>query len=409
LNILHLSTSCSFNSAVYRLHSSLINEGVNSKILTLTSDIHDTQVIKMEKVSDIVFAKIGNKIDKLSLNKYKYRSSPFSSSLVSYSSTLKYINEINPDIVVLHWINAGFLSIDQLSQINKPLVWCLHDMWSFTGGCHYNEDCLSYQISCGNCKVLESNDYNDLSNTIIRKKESFYSNIKNFTIIGLSKWMATSAKQSFLLHKHKVVNIPNPININIFDKFNNNEALKKKFHFNKNKKLILFGAVGALRDRRKGFKELVTALENINSSDFELVVFGNDSESLIKVDFEITYLGYIKDFKKLIELYNVVEVMIVPSLQENLSNAIMESLSCGTPVVAFDIGGNADMIDHKQNGYLAKPYDTKDLANGIEFVLNNDNYEQLSKNARDKVVNNFESSFVAKKYINLYQNILERK
>jgi glycosyltransferase involved in cell wall biosynthesis len=101
--------------------------------------------------------------------------------------------------------------------------------------------------------------------------------------------------------------------------------------------------------------------------------------------------------------------MVVPSLQENLSNAIMESLSCGMPVVGFDIGGNRDMIDHKENGYLAKPFDTKDLAQGIEWILQNENYADLRVNARKKVVENFDATIVAEKYKKLYVDILNKK
>ncbi|MGA1863049.1 glycosyltransferase [Deferribacter thermophilus] len=98
--------------------------------------------------------------------------------------------------------------------------------------------------------------------------------------------------------------------------------------------------------------------------------------------------------------------MIGLILQENLSNAIMESLACATPVVAFDVGGNCDMIEHKQNGYLAKPFDTDDLAYGIDWVLNYQNYDELCKNAREKVLREFDSKVVAKKYIELYEKVI---
>lgn len=117
------------------------------------------------------------------------------------------------------------------------------------------------------------------------------------------------------------------------------------------------------------------------------------------------YLGYLFDNVSLTTLYSAVDVMIVPSLQENLSNAIMESLSCGTPVVAFNIGGNSDMVEHKINGYLAQPFNTSDLKDGIEWVLNHDSYDELCNNAREKVLKEFDSKVVVKKYIKLYKNI----
>ena len=108
----------------------------------------------------------------------------------------------------------------------------------------------------------------------------------------------------------------------------------------------------------------------------------------------------------LVTLYNAVDIMIVPSLQENLSNAIMESLACATPVVGFNIGGNSDMIEHKKNGYLAKPFDTIDLKDGIEWTLNNEYYDELCQNAREKVMREFDSKIVAQQYIEFYKKIL---
>ena len=122
--------------------------------------------------------------------------------------------------------------------------------------------------------------------------------------------------------------------------------------------------------------------------------------------YKINYIGKLSDDISLNVLYNSVDVMVVPSLQENLSNAIMESLSCGVPVVAFDIGGNKDMITHMKNGYLATPFDTQDLKNGIKFILNHKNYNSISNNARNKVLQDFDSKIVSKKYIKLYKSIL---
>ena len=125
--------------------------------------------------------------------------------------------------------------------------------------------------------------------------------------------------------------------------------------------------------------------------------------------FKTHYVGQLEYNISLVTLYNAVDVMVVPSIQENLSNTIMESLACGTPVVVFHIGGNADMIEHKINGYLAKPYESKDLAEGIEWVLNlpMQDYDKLCENARRKVVEEFDSKIVAKKYIDLYKEILK--
>ena len=175
------------------------------------------------------------------------------------------------------------------------------------------------------------------------------------------------------------------------------------------KKLIVFGAMNATSDINKGFKELAQALSYL-PADYELVVFGS-SEPEISQGFKqkAHYLGHLHDDITLRVLYNAADVMVVPSLQENLSNAIMESLSCGTPVVGFDIGGNSDLINHQVNGYLAEPYSTDDLAKGIDWVLQHQSPDKLANNARQRVLENFESSLVATKYIDLYREVLSKE
>ena len=300
------------------------------------------------------------------------------------------------------------INIKDIKQINIPIVWSLHDMWPFTGGCHYDEECEAYKKTCGKCKVLGSTKPNDLSRKIYNKKKKAYSKIDNITIVGLSKWIADCAKQSSLFKDKKIINLPNPINTEIykpFDKINS----RKLWNLPLNKKLILFGAMSATSDPRKGFKELTESLKKLKSKNIEFVVFGSNApENQPDFGFKIHYMGTLSDDVTLVTLYNAVDVMVVPSLQENLSNAIMESLSCGTPVVGFDIGGNSDMIEHKQTGYLAKPYNTTNLAEGIDWIIKNKNYNQLCENSRKKVLKEFDSKVVAEKYIELYKEIIKK-
>ena len=169
--------------------------------------------------------------------------------------------------------------------------------------------------------------------------------------------------------------------------------------------------MGATSDPRKGFKELKEALSKLkNPENIELLVFGSAKpHKPSDLGLVTHYLGSLSDDISLVTLYNSADLMVVPSLQENLSNAIMESLACGTPVVGFNIGGNSDMIDHKKNGYLAYPQDSNDLLKGIEWVLNNKEYDQLSLNSRSKVLVEFDSKIVSKNYIDLYKDILNKK
>jgi len=393
--------------AAHRLHEALLGQGVDSQMLVQENKSKEYRVLlPSEKKTKKIFNKVRPFIDQAFLYKYKNRSkTPFSVSFLPSKDVIKKINELEPDVVHLHWVCAGFLNIEDIGLIKKPIVWSLHDMWPFTGGCHYDENCGKYVNSCGSCKVLQSKSDNDLSRKIWERKKKNFSK-KNINVIGLSRWLEKCAKESFFLKKSKVVNLPNPINPIIFKPVNKTIA-RELWDLPNEKKLILFGAMNATGDLRKGFKELSNALYELQSKDVELVIFGSsEPKQSQNFGFKTHYLGQLSDDVSLATLYSAVEIMVVPSLQENLSNAIMESLSCGTPVIGFNIGGNSDMIDHKINGYLAKPFDPSDLARGIEWVLNAPNYEELCKNAREKVLREFDYKVVAPKYIELYQEIL---
>ena len=394
--------------AAYRLHKSLLASGVDSQMLVQGKSSDDYTVIGGNTKVQKAMAKLRPTIDSLPVRRYKNRTKTlFSPSKFGFSGIVDKINEINPDIVHLHWIAGGMMRVEDITRIKAPIVWSLHDMWAFTGGCHYDEECEGYKKSCGNCKVLASDKQNDLSAKIFKRKQKAFASKKDITIVGLSNWLNECSKSSTLLKDKKHINLPNPIDTNIFKPFDE-ETARELWSLPKNKKLVLFGAMGATSDPRKGFHQLVESLYKMQQTDaIELVVFGS-SEPYNAPDFGFTthYLGNLVDDISLVTLYSAVNVMVVPSLQENLSNAIMESLACGTPVVAYNIGGNSDMIKHKKNGYLANPFDTGELGFGLEWVLNSNNYLELCSEARKKVLDNFEGNIVAEEYIKNYKNIL---
>lgn len=397
--------------AAYRLHRSLIKKNIDSQMLVQRKSSDDYSVIGPEtKIQKAMLAmKIRSKLDQYPVKLYKNRTKTiFSPAWVPLSSTVDKINELSPDIVHLHFINAGMLRIEDMENINAPVVMSLHDMWAFTGGCHYNEECEGYKKSCGTCKVLGSNKVNDLSRKIFIRKQNIFLKMENMTIIGLSHWLESCAKESTLFKDKAVVHLPNPIDVDTFRPINK-EVSRELWNLPKNKKLVLFGAMGATSDPRKGFIKLSEALHRLEDKNIEFVVFGSsEPKEAQNFGYKTHYLGQLTDEVSLVTLYNAVDVMVVPSIQENLSNAIMESLACATPVVGFNIGGNSDMIEHKKNGYLVDPYDISDLTNGIEWILNALNYNELCQYARDKVLQEFDSVVVSKKYIKLYKEILNK-
>lgn len=409
MKVLHINKSDSTGGAAraaYRLHRALLEQGIDSKMLVQRKERHEQEIMRPSGIVDQLVYKLQAFMEERTLKFYGYSPSiPFSTNLISSHSMLRSIKEIDPDIIHLHWIGGGMLKIEDLSKIDKPIVWSLHDMWAFTGGCHYDDECRLYRNSCGNCKVLGSRKEDDLSKKTLHRKEKTFSKISNMIIIGLSKWLANCAKESTLFKDKKVVNLPNPIDTNRFQPFDQKKA-RELLNLPQKKKLIFFGAMNATSDTRKGFKELNEALDKLNATDVELVVFGsNESNKVHNFEFKTHYLGSLVDDITLQVLYNAADILVVPSLQENLSNVIMESLSCGVPVVGFDIGGNSDMIEHKKNGYLAQPFSSDDLARGIEWVINHKDHNLLSCNAREKVLQEFDSNFVAKRYIELYKEV----
>lgn len=395
--------------AAYRLHKALLTEGVDSQMLVQSKSSDDFTVLGPQTKFQKAMGKLRPTLDSIPVRRYPERTKTlFSPSWVPFAGLVDKINALNPDVVHLHWIAGGMMRIEDLAKINAPIVWSLHDMWAFTGGCHYDEECGKFKNSCGSCPVLASAKENDLSSKVLQRKQVSFKQHTNLTIVGLSNWLAKQAKSSSLFKNTSVVNLPNPIDTTSFAPFCKQQA-RTLFKLPGDKKLVLFGAMGATSDPRKGFKELAQALSYL-PADYELVVFGSN-EPKISQGFKqkAHYLGHLHDDITLRVLYNAADVMVVPSLQENLSNAIMESLSCGTPVVGFDIGGNSDLIDHQVNGYLAEPYSSADFAKGIDWVLQHQSPDKLADNARQTVLVNFESSLVASKYIDLYREVLSKE
>ncbi|HIP51885.1 MAG TPA: glycosyltransferase, partial [Campylobacterales bacterium] len=338
--------------AAYRLHKALLVENVDSEMLVLHKHSDDFTVLTTSQSTlQKTLTIIRSFIESIPVRFYKNRTKTFfSPSFTPFGKIVQKINEMRPNIVHLHWVSGGVIRVEDFKNINVPIVWSLHDMWAFTGGCHYDEECGAFKSECGNCKVLGSTKQYDLSSKVFQKKKKSYGKIDNMTIVGLSNWIHESAKSSFLLKDKKHINLPNPINTDIFKPFSK-ELARELWSLPKDKKLILIGAMYATSDPRKGFDELMESLGKIEDNSVELVVFGSsEPKESQSFGFKTHYFGSLHDDISLVTLYSAVDGVVIPSLQENLSNVIMESLACATPVVGFNIGGNSDMIEHQING-----------------------------------------------------------
>ncbi|MBQ4393863.1 MAG: glycosyltransferase [Paludibacteraceae bacterium] len=371
-----------------------------------------------------IIQKFKNRYHMFKWHPYKHTKQNVFMSDLRHTNIHGALQKLDYDIVHLHWINNRFLDIREMAKIHKPIVWTLHDSWPFCGVCHYFIDCNRYQNHCGTCPMLGSKKEQDLAYEIFENKLAAYRDL-DFHIVTPSRWLGDCAKKSALLGRFPVHVIPNCLDTELFCPLSKTEiqtiaerqqnavvsrVLREATEKRLEKPLILFGAMNAANDRRKGFSSLLSALQLLDKQGFtaHLVVFGANAQELPMHfrNIDVTFVGYIGDSQLLTALYNIADVMVVPSLTENLSNAIMESLSCGTPVVAFNIGGNSDMIDHQQNGYLATELDCEDMAYGIQWCIKNNTNDVLSMKARQKVMNNFTIDIVSKQYKQLYQSLL---
>ncbi len=321
------------------------------------------------------------------------------------------------DIIHLHWINFGFLSLNSLEKLfitHKSIVWTLHDMWVFTGGCHYSRECINYERNCGNCvQFLKNPSENDLSHQVWERKKEIFSKA-NVTIVTCSEWLAQKARKSSLLKDKTIVSIPNPIDTDVFRPIEKNVA-KAYFKLSPDKKYILFGAV-KISDIRKGFTYFTEALSMLDvrlsnlehqKSNIEIIIFGQAQASDFEgLPFKVNILGKLSDLETIAIAYSAASVFVSPSIEDNLPNTIMESMACGTPVVGFEVGGIPEMIDHEKLGYLAKYKSSEDLAKGIYWTLFDADYEALANNSRQKVLDNYSEKVIAEKYKKVYQSLL---
>jgi glycosyltransferase involved in cell wall biosynthesis len=287
----------------------------------------------------------------------------------------------------------------------------MHDSWAFTGGCYLPGDCTRYRESCGKCPMLNSSEEDDLSRRIWQRKKKAWHGL-NLTVVAPSHWMADCARASSLFRDTRIEVIPNGMDVHSYKPFDKQTA-REHFSLPHDKKLILFGAYGATSDRNKGFHLLTEALPKLAATTqpdmIDLVVFGiAESHKLAELGLKTHYLGWLSDDTRLAQLYSAVDVFVLPSIQENLPYTAMEAMACGTPCVAFNQGGVPDLIDHKQNGFLAHPYEPDDLARGIAWVLEDSaRRKDLSNHARHKVERNFSVGMIAERHMELYREILE--
>ena len=408
MKVMHLSygdLSGGASIAAYRIHEALRKSKIKSLMYVeyRKSKNNNVKVLK-NKIAKKFFIKLKRFLSRFLIKLLNANCEQKYSLALFNSHWVNFINDSNVDLIHLHWIQNEMLSIKDITKIKKPLVWTLHDMWAFSGA----EHCPNHERWCTGYNYKRSNysksfDFNRW--TWLRKKKLWK---KPLQIVTPSKWLTNCVKKSSLMKNWPVSTIPNPLDIG-FWKPVNKRLSRERFSLPKNIPLILFGAMGGTKNKLKGFDLLMLALKKIKkghkNKKFELVTFGSNIETFkADLDFPIHNVGHVDNNLKLKELYSAVDVMVAPSRMEAFGQTASESQACGTPVVCFNLTGLKDIVVHQHTGYLARHFNTQDLADGIIWTLDNLKKKNFKQNCI-KQAKRFSYNKIAKDYLNIYKKI----
>lgn len=416
LCVVHLAQSDSeggANKAAFRLHSNLLRAGVESILHCGRKHLNDPTVVPahLPGVGNFV-SDVAAYFNARSLRQYPNRmGTPFSPMRFSYGRLDTRLLS-RADVVCLHWIAGGFLSAGKLQAIKKPMVWRLSDIWPFSGGCHYPGTCVGFERACGSCPQLGSKSDDDLSSSGIRLREDGYRNL-DLTVVAPSRWIADLARRSHLFGGMRIEHIPTGADLTVFyprDRL----AARARLNLPAGGHFVVFGALGATTDPRKGYAQLRIALEKLaalSNHQLTLVTFGSDETNRAAQisRFPVCHLGRIDNQDTLANVYSAADVLVAPFLEDNLPNVVLEAIACGTPVAGFAAGGIPDAVEHESHGYLAPTGDSEGLARGIAYILDRLEDGHMRSNAGAFARRNFDLLKCGERYVELFREVAESR
>ena len=400
--------------AAGRLVDALNNNGVKAMMLVRDKEtdsflVSDTNCSRFRKMFDFLWERfriwLANGFSKKNLFK------------VSIANTGKDITKLREfqeaDVIHLHWVNQGMLSLHDIKKIlnsGKPVVWTMHDMWECTGICHYSWDCHRYEEHCGNCPQLRYPKDHDLSYKVYKRKLEILDH-KNVHFVAVSTWLADSARKSLLTCSHPIDVIPNVLSLS---KFSMNDRVDCRTYFGIQEDYVVAFGAARIDDPIKGFDNLKKALSLLISAHgykgdhIRLLIFGRvkDASVLEDVPVKTTYLKFVSDERELSRIYSAANCVVSSSYYETFGQTLIEALACGCIPVSFGNSGQKDIIEHLKTGYLAKEQDVEDLAKSIDWAF----HAEISRAClRNQVLRKYSGSAVANQYIHLYNQISKVK
>lgn len=394
--------------AAYRLHQAQRRIGLDSHMLVIDKRSDDPYVHTVSTFTRIRI-KLASVFCRLLLRQQKTPNTVLHSLNFVPSGLPRYIEALQPDVINLHWLGGEMISVGEIAHLRQPIVWTLHDMWAFSGCEHYDDDRPSERYRSGYSAASRHPEHTgwDLDRwNFLRKQKAWAS--KRFHIVTPSHWLGDCVRHSKLFAGQPLQVIPNCIDHQVYRPLDKSFA-REALGLPRDKQLLLFGAMSSTSDPRKGYQLLIPALQCLKAEGkaerIELVVFGASHGNAEQVTgIKTHYMGRLHDDISLCLLYNAADIFVAPSLQDNLPNTLVESLACGTPCIAFNIGGMADLIKHNGDGVLIDNVNAAALAKSILEFFSLDNNASISNNiAREFEVERSLNS-VAFYYCELYRH-----
>jgi glycosyltransferase involved in cell wall biosynthesis len=422
LKVVHLNTydgNGGAGRACMRLNRALLSQGIDSKVIVHYKFGKNPQVLTFNSNAlQKAYTAATIILERLRAKKYLKPLSRTPFSFTWFGRSVIHNKEVrNADIIHLHWVNHGFLDprhIAEIARLNKPVVWTFHDSNAFTGGCHVRYTCDHYIHQCGNCPLLIEASDHDLSHRIWQQKHEAYK-VLDFAIVAPSSWMKQSVLTSSLMRGKLVKQLPNTLETEVFKPMDKKQA-KQQAGLPADKFIFLSGFMPSRKDLHKGTQYLLESMELLRqrlgaeADQVELVVFGNrGTEGVPDFPFKTSFLGTINNDEQLALHYAAADAFLIPSLEDNLPYTVMESLACGTPVIAFTTGGIPDMVQHEYNGYLATYRSSESFTDGMEWVIRHADMDKLQQQARQTVMDTFSEEVIAKKHMELYHELLKHR
>jgi len=416
MNVLLVNTSERVGGAAiasHRLMRALNRNGVKAMMLVRDKQTDDPHVVRLPESPMLRLKFIAERAEIYAANRFS-RENLWTVDTAMHGTDITRLPEFRQaDLIHLNWVNQGMLSLRDVARIldsGKPVVWTLHDMWPITGICHHAETCEGWLHGCGNCPKLHTPAPGDISAAVFRRKQRAYGRGR-LTAVACSDWLAGLARKAPLLQGHDVLSIPNAIDTNFYvpgDKF----AARRKLHLPEDRKLLLFVAYKAT-DPDKGINYLIEATEHIVrqhagwKNQLGIVPVGRESETL-KNAFacDAWPQGIVTEPEKMRLLYQAADLLVMPTMMDNLPNTIVEALSCALPCVGFNVGGLPQMIHDGMNGFLARYRDAEDLARLSLNTLASNRYDMYCQYAHRTAVENYSENVVANRYKKLYEKCL---